>query len=80
MALVLLHSFMTSMEAAMVRSRLGVEGIETHLFDVEEVWDTTSHLTVPVRLLVAEEDEEEARTILARALAGDFALGDDEEG
>ncbi len=76
MALVLLHNFSTSMEAAMARSRLRAEGVEAYLFDVEGQWDTTSHLTLPVQMLIAEEDVDTATAILARALRGGFALED----
>lgn len=76
MALVLLHNFSTSMEAAMARSRLRAEGIEAYLFDVEGSWDTTSHVTLPVRMLIAEEDVNRATAILAHALRGGFAVED----
>jgi hypothetical protein len=76
MALVLLRTFATSIEATMARSRLGAEGIATYLFDVEEQWDTSARFSSPVRLLVAEEDFDEARATLARALEGGFALED----
>jgi len=75
-ALVLLHNFSTSMEAAMAQSRLRAEGIETYLFDVEGQWDTTSHLTLPVRIMVAEEDVDMATAVLAHALRGGFAAED----
>ena len=58
----------------MARSRLGVEGVQAHLFDVEESWNTAPRIAMPVRLLVAEEDLENATTILADALRGGFAL------
>jgi hypothetical protein len=77
MALVLLRSFSTSMEAAMARSRLAAEGLAAYLFDVEGEWDTAARAGLQVRMLVAEEDFEEAAAILAEALRGGFALEDD---
>lgn len=76
MALVLLHRFSTSIEAAVVRSRLSSEGIECFLFDVEEVWDTSDRSSQPVRLMVAEEDHEPAAELLSHALNGEFRLGE----
>jgi hypothetical protein len=76
MALVLLHTFPTSMEAAMARSRLGAEGITTYLFDVEDQWNTAARFSNPIRLMVAEEDFGEARATLAQASRGGFGLED----
>ena len=64
MALVLLRPFSTSMEAAIARSFLLSEGIETFVFDAENEWHTGTSL-VPVRLMVAEEDLELADRLLA---------------
>ena len=63
------------MEAAIARSRLRAEGVEAFLFDVEDQWDTTSRFILPVRMMIAEEDLEKARAILAHALRGGFATG-----
>lgn len=73
MALVLLRLFNTSVEAAMARSRLAAEGIESHLFDVENAWDTADRVGIPVRLMVAEEDREVAGAVLAAVERGDFS-------
>lgn len=74
MALVLLHAFNTSMEAAMARSRLGAEGVQAFVFDVEGHWDTAARFQCPARLMVAEEDAERAGTILIDMMRGGFAI------
>ena len=62
----------------MAQSRLGAAGLESYLFDVEGDWNTADRFAVPVRLLVAEDDLQDAIAILARALRGGFALEDGE--
>ena len=78
MALVLLHRFDTSVEAAMARSRLRAEGIGAFLLDVENEWNTVDRVAIPVRLMVADEDFERANQILIGARRGDFRLEEDD--
>jgi len=66
MALVVLKRFDNSIEAALARSFLASEGIMSFLFDVENQWDTYPRISIPVRLMVAEEDLDEAAFLLRR--------------
>jgi len=69
MALVLLKTFTGTMEAAIVRTRLEAEGISAFVFDAQEEWSTTD-LLAPIRVMVFEEEYEEARALLADIDAG----------
>ena len=66
MALVELQRFYTSFEASIVRSALDSEGVESFVFDGEMNWGGLDG-AVPTRLMVHEDDLEEARRILAEA-------------
>ena len=65
MALVRLANFYNSFEAGLARSKLAAEGIDSFLFDVEMSWEGLGGL-IPIRLMVDDEDLEEAREILGR--------------
>jgi hypothetical protein len=71
MALVLLRRFGSAIEASLARSFLQSEGIISFLFDVENQWDTVPRCSTPVRLMVAEEDLDEAALLLRQADAND---------
>lgn len=74
MALVLLHTFQTSMEAGLARLRLGAEGIQAFVFDTDGGWDNSGGFGMPVRLMVSEEDAQTAASILTDALDGGFTI------
>ena len=64
MALVELARFENRIEAELARLNLGAEGVEAVLFDAEMHsfgWGPI----LPIRLMVLEEDFEEARRLLA---------------
>lgn len=65
MALVELARFYNSFDGGLARSRLEAEGIGAVLFDTEMAWEGLGGL-IPIRLMVVEEDLEEAREILSR--------------
>jgi hypothetical protein len=67
MALVVLKRFDTAIEASLARSFLQSEGITSFLFDVENQWNTWPRVATPVRLMVAEEDLDEAAARLRSA-------------
>ncbi len=67
MALVLLKRFDSAIEASLARSYLASEGIMSFLFDVENQWDTGMRIPVPVRLMVTEEDRDDAARLLRDA-------------
>ena len=67
MALVLLKRFDSAIEAALARSFLASEGVMSFLFDVENQWDTYPRISIPVRLMVAEEDLDDAALLLRQA-------------
>jgi len=71
MALVLLRRFDSAIEASLARSFLASEGVMSFLFDVENEWHTSPRTMVPVRLMVAEEDLDEAARLLRGADAND---------
>ena len=71
MALVVLKRFDSSIEAALARSYLASEGLMSFLFDVQNEWDTYPRISMPVRLMVAEEDLDEAAFLLRQADAND---------
>ena len=66
MALVELARFYNSFEGGVVWSALDAEGIDSFLFDTEMNWGGLDGV-VPVRLMVDEEDLEQARRVLAAA-------------
>jgi hypothetical protein len=66
-ALVELARFHNSFEAGVVRSRLEAEGIPAVLFDLNVAMGEGISLLVPIRLMVDDEDEAEARRIVAEA-------------
>ena len=70
MALVELARFYNSFEAGIVRSRLEADGIDGVLFDMNVAMGDGLSLLIPIRLMVDEEDEVEARRILAAPEAG----------
>ena len=63
MALVQLRTFTGTMEAAIVRTRLEAEGITAFVFDAQEEWSTTD-LLAPIRVMVLEEEYDEAFALL----------------
>ncbi|HEY9552453.1 DUF2007 domain-containing protein [Allosphingosinicella sp.] len=63
MALVEAARFHNDLEADLARSRLAAEGIDSVLFDVGMSWVGAA---IPVRLMVDEADEDEARRLLSR--------------
>ena len=64
MALVVAATFTNSFEAGIARSRLEADGIPAILFDFNASMEGASFL-VPIRLMVDDEDVEEAQRILA---------------
>lgn len=62
MALVEIARFYNSIEAGVARSRLEADGIAAFLFDME--MSTAGALLIPVRLMVDDDDEGQARRIL----------------
>ena len=68
MALVELAKFYNSFEGGVVRSALDAEGIDSFLFDTEMNWGGLDGV-VPVRLMVDEDDLEEAQRVMAAAAA-----------
>jgi len=64
MALVPVAAYYNSFEAGVARSRLEAEGILAILFDTEMSWEGMGGV-IPIRLMVDDEDVEEARRILA---------------
>lgn len=65
MALVELARFYNGFEASIAHSRLEADGIASVLFDMEMNWGGLDG-AVPVRLMVHEEDREEAAAALSR--------------
>ncbi len=66
MALVEAAIFYNSFEAGIARSRLEAEGIPAILFDFNSSMEGASFL-IPIRLMVDDEDLEEARRLLPGA-------------
>ena len=64
MALVELQRFYASFEADIVHSALAAAGIESFVFDAGMNWGGLDG-AVPVRLMVHEDELDEARRILA---------------
>jgi len=69
MALVELAKFYNSFEAGVVRGRLESEGIDSYMFDFDNAIEGIGFL-IPVRLMVLDEDLEEARRLLAEPEPG----------
>lgn len=67
MALVAAATFYNSFEAGIARSRLEADGIPCILFDFNSSMEGATFL-VPIRLMVDDEDAEEAARILAEDL------------
>jgi len=67
MALVELARFYNSFEAGAARSLLDSEGVPSFIFDLEMSWEGMGGV-IPVRLMVDDEDLEEARSILRNRL------------
>lgn len=63
MALVELARFYNGFEAGIVRGRLASEGIESFMFDFDNAIEAVGFL-IPVRLMVLDEELEEARAVL----------------
>ena len=64
MALVELARFYNSFEAGLARSRLAEEEIDSFLFDMEMSWEGMGGV-IPIRLMVDEDDRDEAFRILS---------------
>ena len=65
MALVEAARFLTRFEASLAKARLDSAGIMSFLFDMEMNWGGADLGVVPARLMVDDEDVDEARQILA---------------
>jgi hypothetical protein len=65
MALVEAARFYTGIEAGLAKARLDAAHIPSFLFDTEMNWGGMDLGVVPVRLMVDDEDLDEARRILA---------------
>ena len=63
MALVELARFYNSFEAGLARSVLAEHNIDSVLFDTEMTWEGMGGI-IPIRLMVLDEDQDEARLIL----------------
>jgi hypothetical protein len=66
MALVAVATYYNSFEAGIAKSRLDFEDIPCVLFDFNTSMEGASFL-IPIRLMVDDEDAEEAARILAEA-------------
>ena len=64
MALVEAARFLNSFEAGLAKARLEAEGIMSFVFDTHMSWEGMTGI-IPIRLMVDDEDVEEARRILA---------------
>ena len=65
MALVEAARFLTRFEASLAKARLDAADLNCFLFDMDMNWGGADLGVVPVRLMVLDEDLEEARSILA---------------
>ena len=65
MALVEAARFLTRFEASLAKARLDAADVSSFLFDMEMNWGGADLGVVPVRLMVLDEDLDEARAILA---------------
>ena len=66
MALVEAARFYNSFEAGLARSRLDADGIDSFLFDMEMSWEGLGGM-IPIRLMVDEEDLDDAQRILSES-------------
>ena len=64
MALTELARFWNSFEAGAARSRLAEGGIDSFLFDLEMSWEGLGGV-IPIRLMVDEDEVDEARRLIA---------------
>ena len=64
MALAAAALFYNSLDAGVAKSRLASEGIPSFLFDTEMSWEGMGGV-IPIRLMVDEDDVDEARRLLA---------------
>ena len=69
MALVELAKFYNSFESGLARSVLAENGVESYVFDNEMSWEGLGGI-IPTRLMVDEDDLDEARRILAAGNEG----------
>lgn len=67
MVLVLLKRFDNAIEAALARSFLDSEGISSFVFDGAHQYGGPASISIPARLMVAEEDLEDAARVLRDA-------------
>ena len=65
MALVEAARFYNSFEAGLARSRLAEDRIDSFIFDMEMSWEGMGIL-IPIRLMVDDDDLDEARRLLAK--------------
>jgi len=72
MALAQAAIFYNSFEAGLAAARLEAEGIPSILFDLNSSMEGAS-LLIPIRLMVDDEDEAEARRILTQTEGQDLA-------
>lgn len=70
MALVELERYFNSFEAGLVRSVLAAHGVDSFLFDHNISVAEGGIFAFPIRLMIAEEDLDEARRILAAEAGG----------
>jgi hypothetical protein len=63
MALVELGRYFNSFEAGVVRSRLADDRIEAFIFDLNMSWDGMG-IMIPIRVMVDEDDLEDAQAII----------------
>ena len=70
MALVELDRFYYSFEAGLARSVLAAHGLEAFMFDHNISVAEGGIFAFPIRLMIAEEDLDEARRILAEEAEG----------
>lgn len=66
MALVEAARFLNSFEAGLAKARLEGEGVMSFVFDTHMSWEGMTGI-IPIRLMVDDEDHEEARRILAES-------------
>ncbi len=69
MALVELAKYYNSFESGLARSVLAEHGVQSFVFDNEMSWEGLGGI-IPVRLMVDEDDLDEARRILAAEAEG----------
>jgi hypothetical protein len=81
MALVLLARYYNSFESGLARSVLAENGVQSFVFDNEMSWEGFGGVIIPVRLMVDEDDLDEARRILAAGteMEGEAEVEDEDE-